>query len=293
MNTKLLSYFLTVVREGNISKAAEKLHMTQPTLSRQLMKLESTMDSKLFTRGKKTVTLTSDGILLAKKGQEILDMVDTTFQEIQQNHKIPHGVVRIGVVETSISTYLSTFITEFQKKFPQISFDFYNADGNDIKDRLDGGTLDLGFLIEPIEVAKYHTQIIGTQERWGIVLEKVNQLAQQNEISSTDLFAQPVILPRRSIIIDNILDTLHVKIAQLNIVSTHNLLTNSLSILKKQHALLISVEGALTIRPDADLTFLPFENHIVSNHVLVWRKNIQLSTEATAFLQYLVAKTNI
>ncbi|MGX4593345.1 LysR family transcriptional regulator [Leuconostoc sp. JNUCC 76] len=293
MNTKLLSYFLTVVREGNISKAAEKLHMTQPTLSRQLMKLESTMDSTLFRRGKKTITLTSDGILLAKNGQAILDMVDTTFQEIQQNHKIPHGVVRIGVVETSISTYLSTFITEFQKEFPQISFDFYNADGNDIKDRLDGGTLDLGFLIEPIEVAKYHTQIIGTQERWGIVLEKVNQLAQQNEISSTDLFAQPVILPRRSIIIDNILDTLNVKIAQLNIVSTHNLLTNSLSILKKQHALLISVEGALTIRPDADLTFLPFENHIVSNHVLVWRKNIQLSTEATAFLQYLVAKTNI
>ncbi|WP_313593135.1 hypothetical protein [Leuconostoc lactis] len=81
--------------------------------------------------------------------------------------------------------------------------------------------------------------------------------------------------------------------AQLNIVSTHNLLTNSLSILKAQHALLISVEGALTIRPDADLTFLSFKNHIVSNHVLVWRKNIQLSTEAIAFLQYLVAKTNI
>lgn len=167
MELRVLNYFLTVAEEGNITKAAEILHITQPTLSRQLMELEHELGTTLFIRGKRQITLTDDGILFQQRSKEIMQLVHKTENEFREQRELIGGVISLGCVESRTSCMLMEQVKEFSQKYPGVRFDLFNGYSDDIKDKIDRGLIDCGLLLEPVEISKYDFLRLKGEEVWG------------------------------------------------------------------------------------------------------------------------------
>lgn len=157
MDLRLLEYFLAVAKAGNITKAAEQLHVTQPTISRQLTDLEETLGTNLLIRGKRQVTLTDAGVLFQQRAEEIIALMDKTRRDLSDQNDLIGGTVALGCVESCASRMLPEALGGFSRLHPRVRYELYSADGDDIRERLDRGELDFGLLLEPIEAAKYDT----------------------------------------------------------------------------------------------------------------------------------------
>ena len=178
MELRILQYFLMVAREKNITRAAKQLHMTQPTLSRQLMQLEDELGKPLFIRGKRKIELTDEGVLLRRRAEEILSLINKTEQEITQSEEEMVGQIMIGTgIFSSSQTVLSQVIEEFHDEYPLVKFDIYVGNADLIKERVDQGLVDIGILLEPVDISKYNHLRIPLQEKWGIIVSKTNSLA--------------------------------------------------------------------------------------------------------------------
>lgn len=155
MEIRVLRYFLTVVREENITKASEVLHITQPTLSRQLSQMEEEIGVKLFGRGSRKITLTNEGILLRRRAEEILQLVDKTEKELVEQDEQVEGKISIGCGEIASVQLLPELFRTFREKYPRVSFDIFTATADLVKEQMDKGLLDIGLLLEPIDMDKY------------------------------------------------------------------------------------------------------------------------------------------
>ena len=167
MELRVLKYFLVVAREENITRAAALLHVTQPTLSRQLMQLEEELGVKLFRRGRYHITLTDDGVLLRRRAQEIVDLAEKTEREFQRQEGELTGEIAVGAGETNSMTDLSLKIAAFRRLHPLVRFSIYSATADDIQDRLEKGLLDLGLLAEPVNIGRYSFLRMPGRDRWG------------------------------------------------------------------------------------------------------------------------------
>jgi DNA-binding transcriptional LysR family regulator len=176
MDVRVLKYFLAVAREGNITKAADTLHVTQPTLSRQLMDLEDELGTELLIRGKRQVILTSSGILFQQRAQEIAALLDKTQRDIAEHNNVVEGIVSIGCVETSASFLLPDVLETFNSLYPKVQYQIYTGNGDDIRDKIDSGLVDAGILIEPVEIAKYEFIHLPFQDIWGVLMRKNTSL---------------------------------------------------------------------------------------------------------------------
>ncbi|QNQ83476.1 LysR family transcriptional regulator [Lactobacillus sp. PV037] len=156
MDTRVLNYFLTVAKTGNVTKAANKLHITQPTLSRQISDLEKQLNITLFDRTNRHLRLTKAGTFFKKRAELILELVSQTEKDIHTQESELSGIIRIGCVESSASTWLMKIIKKMNHHFPNVQFDIYTANGDDLKEKLDQNSLDLALLLEPIEAKKYN-----------------------------------------------------------------------------------------------------------------------------------------
>ena len=155
MELRVLRYFLAVAREENITKAAALLHLTQPTLSRQLMQLEEELGVRLFYRSRYRIVLTDEGMLLRRRAQELVDLADKTAREFAARETELMGEIAIGAGETRSMTVLSQAICTFRERYPKVTFRIFSANADDVKERLDTGILDMGLLTEPVDVGKY------------------------------------------------------------------------------------------------------------------------------------------
>lgn len=200
MDVRVLRYFLTVAKVGNITNAAEILHITQPTLSRQLMDLEEELGTSLFTRGKRQITLTDSGLLFQQRAKEIVSLLEKTERDLAEQKDLVGGVVSIGCVESTVSRALPELLEEFSNRHPKVQYELYSADGDDIREKLDRGNIDIGILLEPIEAAKYDYIRLPYQEQWGILMRRDDPLAQKTSIGIQDILTLPLILPRRTIV---------------------------------------------------------------------------------------------
>ncbi len=155
MEIRVLQYFLVVVREESITRAADALHITQPTLSRQMAGLEEETGVKLFERGTRKITLTNEGLLLKRRAEEILRLVDITQQELVEQEELVEGKITIGCGELASVRYLAGVIEEFRKKYPRVTYDIVTAPADLVKDQIEKGLIDIGLLLEPIAVEKF------------------------------------------------------------------------------------------------------------------------------------------
>lgn len=287
MELRVLHYFLTVAQEGNITRAADLLHITQPTLSRQLMDLEKELGVQLFQRGKRQVTLTDAGILLQQRAKEITTLVAKTARDLENQKDMLGGVVAIGCVETSASWILPEIMQHFSTRYPMVQYEIYTADGDDIREKLDRGSIDLGILVEPVETAKYEFFRLPYVDTWGVLLRKDDPLAKRETLHISDLKDKPLFLPRRSLVQNELESWLGIDAAGMRVQGVHNLLTNAALLVKAGLGRLISIDGAVQIRPDPETHFIPLTPKHTSGHVLAWRKNQLLPTAAAQFIEQL------
>lgn len=290
METRLLHYFTVLTRVGNITKAADELHTTQPTLSRQLKELENDVGAQLFIRGKRSITLTDAGVLFEQRAETILNYLDQTRQDLQTQSRGLAGTLRIGCVESHLSRYVATWLTDFQKTYPHVTFSLFSADGNSIRAQLDQGRLDVGFLLEPVESAKYFSHVIPVTETWGLIMAKNAPLAQKTSITGADLTGIPLIGSRRSIVINQIAAWLHIDSDSLNLRGERNLENNVIPLLTDHGFYDIGIDGVLDFYPNGPLTFVPFNPLSQTRHTLIWRKNQQPSPIAQAFIDEVTAQ---
>ena len=197
MEIRVLRYFLAVVQEEGINKAAEVLHVTQPTLSRQLSQLEEELGVKLFNRGARKITLTNEGILLRRRAEEILSLVDKTEQELVEQEKEVEGRINIGSGELAAVQLLPELISSFREKYPLVTYDLLTANADVVKEQMEKGLIDIGILMEPIDKDKFDFIRLKQKERWVVVMRPDDPLAEKEFVTAADLKGLPLILPRR------------------------------------------------------------------------------------------------
>ena len=197
MEIRVLQYFLTVVREESISRAAEVLQITQPTLSRQLSQMEKELGVKLFQRGARKITLTNEGMLLRRRAEEIVELVDRTVAELPLQEKEVEGTIAIGSGEVAGMEVLAQICSAFWEKHPKVTFDLYTATADVVKERMDRGLIDIGLLLEPIDMEKFEYVRLDVKERFVVLMRPDDPLAEKDFITREDLSELPLILPRR------------------------------------------------------------------------------------------------
>ncbi len=173
MEIRVLRYFLTVVREEGIDRAAEVLHITQPTLSRQLSQLEEELGVKLFHRGAKKITLTNEGILLRRRAEEILSLVDRTERELIEQDEFVEGRIAIGCGELTAVQVLPEIIESFRGKYPLVTYDIFTGNADLVKEQMEKGLIDIGVLLEPIDMEKFDFIRLTGKERWVVLMRRM------------------------------------------------------------------------------------------------------------------------
>ncbi len=285
MEFRVLKYFLMVAREENITKAAALLHLTQPTLSRQLMQLEAELGVKLFHRSKHSIILTEDGMLLKRRAQEIISLSDKTVQELSHKEDVLSGEIAIGCGETKNMLFLSEQIKKFRQKYPLVQFSIHSAIADDIKERIEKGVLDIGLLMEPVDVGKYEFIRMPQKEKWGILVRKDSELAAKESINPKDLTNVPLIMVKRELVKNELASWFGDYYEGLQIAATYNLILNAASMVERGVGVALCFDlGAAFYE---DLCFIPLAPTLETGSVLVWKKNQTLGSATSQFMRYL------
>ena len=285
MEFRVLKYFLMVAREENITKAAALLHLTQPTLSRQLMQLEAELGVKLFHRSKHSIILTEDGMLLKRRAQEIISLSDKTVQELSHKEDVLSGEIAIGCGETKNMLFLSEQIRKFRQKYPLVQFSIHSAIADDIKERIEKGILDIGLLMEPVDVGKYEFIRMPQKEKWGILVRKDSELAAKESINPKDLTNVPLIMVKRELVKNELASWFGDYYEGLQIAATYNLILNAASMVERGVGVALCFDLGASFYED--LCFIPLAPTLETGSVLVWKKNQMLGAATSQFMRYL------
>lgn len=284
MEVRVLRYFLTVVQEENLSKAAEVLYITQPTLSRQISQLEEELGTVLFVRGKKLI-LTDDGILLRRRAEEIVQMIDKTEREFGEAENHIGGTISIGMGGLYSFGELTGIISEFKHNYPKVQFEFYTNSADYVKERLDKGLLDFGLLLEPVDIEKYDFIRMEVKERWGLLVQADSALAKKPYITKDDLKDIPIITTNRISLQKEFSNWLGTDFGELNIFGTYNLLINAAKLVRAGIANALTIEGSVDMYDTNIMVFKPLMPELTMTSVLAWKKFQPTSRAVNKFLE--------
>ena len=285
MELRTLRYFLTVAEEENITHAADILHVTQPTLSRQMMDLEKKLGTTLMLRGKNGLSLTDDGIFFRQRAEEIIELADHLEQAFAERNTDVSGVISIGATEAIGSRLFAKLIKKFSDKYPLVKFHLYNEMADYIKDRMDKGLIDVGLLLEPIDTSKYDFVRLSQKETWGVLMREDHPLAGRELISPEEIAEYPLILPLRERVRAEILNWLKREEKDLNIPLGYTLLSNAVLLVEEGLGCAFCLDGALAIHSSPHLRFIPIHPEHTTRSVLVWKKNHLFSPATSLFIQ--------
>ena len=285
MELRSLRYFLTTAAEGNITRAADVLHVTQPTLSRQLMDLEKELGTTLVLRGKKGLTLTDDGLFFRQRAEEIVELADLLEQRFAEKSDIVNGIINIGASEAIGSRMTAKLIRNFSEKYPLVQFHLYNEMADNVKDRLDKGLADIGLLLEPIDVHKYEYLRLAQKETWGILLRNDHPLANHEVITPEDITECSLILPLREKVREDIINWIGKEEKDLHIPLSYTLLSNAVLLVEEGLGCAFCLDGAIAVHSSPNLKFIPIYPEKTTRSVLVWKKNQLFSPATSLFIQ--------
>lgn len=285
MELRVLKYFLTVADEGNITRAADILHVTQPTLSRQLMELEDELGTALLIRGKRSVTLTDEGFLFKQQAEMIVELSDKLEHTFKDQKDVVCGTIRIGASEAVGCRALAAYMKEFREKYPDVQFDLYNGMADNIKEMLERGLLDLGLVLEPVDTAKFEYVRLPQKETWGLLLRKDHELAEKETINVEEIRPYPLIMPGREKAKNEVLHWMHCEERHLDIPAYYNLLSNAALLVEAGMGCAVCLDGALSIHADPDLCFRQLLPEHTTRSVILWKKNHLFSRAASLFVQ--------
>lgn len=291
MEFRVLKYFLTVAKEGSITGAANSLHLTQPTLTRQLQDLEKKLGQKLLIRGKYKVSLTPEGMILRKRAEEIVEMVEKTEAEFKSINETISGDIYIGGGETDSMKYVAEVMKELKTECPDIRFHIYSGNAEDVTEKLDKGLLDFGVLIQPVDLSKYDNITLPAKDVWGVAMRKDSPLAKKEVIKLNDLLGLPLLASRqmsKKYACDSgFLDWFGEEFDNLNIAATYNLIFNAALMIEAGIGYAITLDKLANTSEDSPICFRPLSPKLESGLDIVWKKNQVFSPAAKLFLENL------
>ncbi|MGM0096625.1 hypothetical protein IGI69_001816 [Enterococcus sp. DIV1083b] len=280
MELKSLTTFLTVAEKETISAAAKHLHLSQPSLSRQLMELEKELGVTLFTRGNRKITLTEDGLLFRKRAEEIVELLEKNRSEFLSPRDTITGNVSIGAGETCVIQLLGKIIKEIQVEYPNIKFHLFSGNADEVKERLDKGLLGFGVVISPVDVKKYHSLRLPTRDTWGVLMRKDSPLASNEVITPKDLWEVPLITSRQSLVSSELSKWLKKDMNKLTVVATYNLVYNASKLVEEGIGYALTLDKLINFTPDSPLCFRKLSPTLESDLAVIW-KNTQVFSKAS------------
>ena len=294
MEIRVLRYFLAIAREGSITNAANYLHLSQPTLSRQISELEEQLGQQLFLRKSRSMVLTAEGMVLRKRAEEIVAMVDKTEAEFSAMENTVAGDIYIGGGETDAMKLVADILWELRREYPDLRFHIHSGNAEDVTERLDKGLLDFGLLIHPVDYSKYEYIKLPAKNTWGVVMRKDSLLAQQDAVRKEDLLDAPLIFSRQamahSLKGNELTNWFGVDPEKLNINTTFNLFYNAAIMVDAGLGYAVTLDKLTNTSESSNLTFRPLEPRLESDLVIVWKKYPVFSVAAEKFLEKLQEK---
>lgn len=287
MELRVLRYFLAVAREETISGAAEALHVTQPTLSRQMMELEDELGKTLFLRGKRKISLTEEGMFLRKRAQEIVALVEKTESEFSAVEEAIGGDVYIGGGETDAMRLIARAAHGLQAAHPHIAYHLFSGNAEDVAERLDRGLVDFGVLIEPVDLSKYDFIKLPVTDIWGVLMREDSPLAAKQTIRPDDLLGVPVLCSNQAMVKNEMSGWMGDRYEKLRIVTTYNLLYNASLMVEEGMGYALCLDKIIRTSGGGPLCFRPLEPRLEVGLDLVWKKYQVFSKAAEKFLEYL------
>ncbi|MBS6723634.1 MAG: LysR family transcriptional regulator [Clostridiales bacterium] len=291
MEIRVLRYFLAIAREGSITSAASFLHVTQPTLSRQIRDLEEELGQKLFIRGSHNMTLTTEGMILRKRAEEIISMVDKTEEEFHSMENVVGGDIYIGGGETKAIQLIAEIAHDLREEYPDIHYHLYSGNSEDVTERLDKGLLDFGILIQPADISKYDYINLPAKDTWGVIMRRDSPLAEKEVIRKEDLMNVPLICSRQAISRDRkdneFAQWFGKDFDRLDIVTTFNLVYNAAIMVEAGIGYAITIDKIVYAGKDSSLCFRPLEPQLDSGLNVIWKKYQVFSSAAGLFLEKL------
>lgn len=286
MELRVLRYFLAIAREENMTRAAENLRISQPSLSKEIKKLEDELGHSLFVRTNKSMHLTNEGMLLRKRAEDIIAMVDKTTEEFSQLDSITGGEIHIGCAESIQIKYLARGIKSFKEQYPNFVFHIFSGDTEPVAERLDRGLIDLAVIVEPPNLSKYNYLTIPESDKWGLVMLRDSPLAEKEYVTFDDLYGLPLFCSEQSIRVDFPRWCGDNK-DKLNFAGTVNLAYNGSVFVREGLGYLLTFEHLIDTSEESGLCFRPIRPTLETNMYIIWKKYQIFSPIAELFLKRL------
>ena len=287
MELRVLQYFLAIAREETILGAAERLHITQPTLSRQMKELEEELGKQLFIRGNRKITLTDEGMLLRQRAEEIITLVEKTENDIMLSDDSLSGDIYIGAGETDGMRLIAKVIHQCCEVYPNIKFHIFSGNSQDVADKIEKGLLDFGIFVEPADISKYDFIKLPSYDTWGLLMRKDSPLANKESILPDDIKDLPLICSDQVMFQNEISGWMEFSYDKLNIVATYNLIYNASLLVEEGNGYALTLDRLINTTGHSPLCFKPLEPKLQVGLTLVWKKYHIFSRAAEYFMKTL------
>jgi DNA-binding transcriptional LysR family regulator len=286
MEIRVLRYFVEAARESSMTSAAAKLHVTQPTLSKQIRELEEELGQKLFIRSNYKISLTPEGEILYKRALDILDMVDLTTSEFEAMKEFNGGDLYLGCAESDGISLIAKIAKSMLEQYPNIHFHLYSGNSETVCERMDKGLLDFAIVVQNIDLSKYSSIALPVKDRWGLIMRKDAPLVSKDSIPLRDLLTLPLIVSRQGST-DEMPEWFKSNYDRLNIVATYDLIYNASVLVKEGVGYALGFDKLVNTGSDSILCFRPITPEIVSPMRIIWRREQHFSKAAALFLEKL------
>lgn len=287
MDSRILKYFLAVANEKNITKAADILYITQPTLSRQLTQLENEVGSQLFIRGKRKVELTEAGILFKKRAEEIIELMEKAERELKEQKLLINGEISIGAGEMESTKIFPPLFKKFKEEFPNVYYNFYTGNADQIKEKIEQGLIDFGLLLEPTNIENFEYIRLNVEEEWVVLMRPDDPLNEKEFITPEDLLNKSMILTKRKEVKSLIEDWFGKYLDNVSIFATHNMTTNAAVLVEEGLGYAVVLKGSIHFYDKNKLSYKYLNPKVTTNAVFVWKKHQIFSQTAKKFLEYM------
>ena len=287
MEIRVLQYFLAIAREQSIIRAAESLHLSQPTLSTQIKNMEEELGKQLLirgTKGSRKVTLTEEGMILRKRAEEILDLVKKTENEITLSDSVVIGDVYIGTGETDGVRLLAKAAGKLKKLYPGIHYHISSGNALFVKEHLDKGLIDFGIIFGTPDRTKYEALKLPAKDIWGVLMRKDSPLAKKESISPEDLWDQPLLISQQESEGGELVQWMKRNISELDIAMTYNLLFNASLLVEEGFGYAVCLDRIINTSGDSKLCFRPLSPTIEIEMYMIWKRYQVFSKPAEKFL---------
>ena len=283
MDIRLMQYYLAVVREGTISAAAEALHVSQSALSRQIKDLEEELGVTLFTRGSRRITLTEEGMILRRRAEEMLQLMQLTEAELTQTRDTVTGEIRIGAGESHAFHFLSRAAGRLMREHPGVRVHVVSGDTADLMDQLGNGLLDFALIFSEFDRTLYHSLVLPQEDRFGVLIRRDSALAHKDTVTLDDLIGKPLLISRAA---DGQQWTGE-KTQSMNVVGTYNLIYNASLMVEDGLGYALCFDRLINVSGDSVLCFRPLTPEVTVQGTLIWKRYQVLSPAVRLFVEQL------